>query len=190
MWCTSASRGCSARPTTDYRLLAADYRLRLAVQPDVDARRVPVVRLLQDVETAVAIEVGEACLVKAHAVCELHGLEMSSAIAVEDPGASVRVVGHRRRFLPLGHFPREDVDVPVTVHVAESKAVTVDDVALDEIVAVPRRRIVRTSLAGIPPQRTDAIARCDDDLRRAAFNQLSRGDASANRRNPDCTERR
>src|SRR6266704_5946989 len=52
------------------------------LQPDIDARRFPVVRLVEDVHVAVTVEVGDARFVEAHAGRQLGLSEVALAVAV------------------------------------------------------------------------------------------------------------
>src|SRR5208337_913370 len=81
------------------------------VDPDFDARRLPVVGLVQDVEIAVAVKVGDPGFVKIDSLGEYAGPEVSLAIVVKNPGRGVGVVGVCLLFLPLGHLGGEDVKI-------------------------------------------------------------------------------
>src|SRR6266567_8501872 len=54
------------------------------LQPDIDARRLPVVRLVEDVHIAVPVEVGNARFVEAHAGRQFGFSKVAPAVAVEN----------------------------------------------------------------------------------------------------------
>src|SRR5208337_5247447 len=107
------------------------------VDPDIDARRLPVVGLVQDVEIAVAVKVGDPGFVKIDSLGEYAGPKVSLAIAVKNPGRGVGVVGLCLLFPPLGHLGGEDVKISIPVDVSKLKAVPVDHRPLAQIPACP-----------------------------------------------------
>src|SRR5712692_7469663 len=74
------------------------------LQPDIDARRFPVVRLVEDVHIAVPVEVGDARFVEAHTGRQFGFSEIAPAVAVENPGLGVGIVRFGLVFMPFGHF--------------------------------------------------------------------------------------
>jgi hypothetical protein len=66
------------------------------VQPDIDTGRVPVVRLIQDVEITIAIEVSQTSFVKAVSRHQLGLAEINSAVTIENPRRRIRIVRSAR----------------------------------------------------------------------------------------------
>src|SRR4030095_10782751 len=79
------------------------------VEPDIDARRVPVVRLVQDVEITIAIEISQASFVETVSRHKLGLAEISSAITVENPRRRIRIVRVGALLGPLRHLSGEDI---------------------------------------------------------------------------------
>ena len=90
---------------------------------------------------------------------------MAFAIAVENEGLGFRVVGIGTFFSPLRHLGREDVQVAIAIDVAHIEGVTVDHVALEQVVSFPIGFIEWVADAFIPAQGTRTVAGRDDDLR-------------------------
>ena len=62
---------------------------------------------------------------------------MTLAVTVEDPRLSMGVVRIGPALGPLGHLGGEDVEVPIAIDIGDLKAVAVDHVAADQVVACP-----------------------------------------------------
>src|SRR5437867_3076437 len=67
-------------------------RAGAVVQPDINARSVPVVRLVEDVEVAVDVQIGEFTFVKTVASREHLLPKIPLAVAVKNPCFGFRVV--------------------------------------------------------------------------------------------------
>src|SRR4051794_12748487 len=135
------------------------------VEPDVDPRGLPVVGLAQDVGPAVAVQIGDAGLVEAHARLEDRLAEVAPAVAVEDERLGPGVVGVRPPLGPLGHFGDEDVEVAVAVDVRHLERVRVDHRPAHQIMTLPVLRLGGVALALVPLDRTRPVSRGDDHLR-------------------------
>src|SRR6185369_10557027 len=155
------------------------------IQPDIDTRRVPVVRLVQDVEITIAIEISQTCFVKAVSRHQLALAEIASAVTIKNPRLRIRIVQVGALLGPLRHLSGEDVQMTITVDVAPLEGVTVNHVAARELVANPVGGIRRIASAFIPFERPDPIARRDDDLRVFARLELSGFDSTADRADLD-----
>ena len=103
-------------------------------------------------------------LVEAHAVDEF-GLRKWPWPSPKKIQAAALDCRGLRGLGPLGHLGGEDVEVAVAVDVGDLQAVAVDHVAVHEIVAGPGLGVRRIAAALVPPQRPDAVAGGDDDLR-------------------------
>ena len=131
------------------------------IEPDIDA---PVVLkvLLQNVHIPISVQIADPRLVTADARGEQLGLELAFAVAIEDPlpapGPGAGIV----------HFAGVDVQVPIAIDIADAQRVAVID-PLDEHAFGPLVLVVL-----VQGQRSHAIARADDDLRPAAFDQIAR----------------
>ena len=101
------------------------------LQPDVDARCFPVVGFVQNIGATVAVEIRNPGFVKADPCRENSLSEFAFAVAVENPGGRVRIIGRFGILGPFGHFGGEDVEVAVAVDVGDLKAVAVEHVALE-----------------------------------------------------------
>ena len=127
---------------------------RLPVQEHVDPRRALVVGLGQDVEIAVAVQVGQPQLVIGEPLRDDLLAKMPAAVAVEDPGGGLGTPAG------IAHLGREDVEVAVLIDVAERQAVAVHDVGAEQIVADPG-----VAVPLIPSERPGVVAGPEHDLR-------------------------
>ena len=71
--------------------------------------------------------------------CEDSFLKIPVAIAKEDEGLCPRIVGLGFRFGPFGHFGGEDIEISITIDVADVQRVTVNQIASCQIVTDPIR---------------------------------------------------
>src|SRR3989442_121410 len=135
------------------------------VQPYIDARRFPGVRLVEDVEVAIAVEIGEFALVKIVTGREDCLAEVALAVAIENPSLGLRIIRVGALLGPLRHFGRKNVEMPVTVHVTYVEGMAVNHVPIKQIVSNPVAFFQRITGALIPAQWTGAVAWRDHDLR-------------------------
>src|ERR1700704_4669885 len=76
------------------RACAGMFSLACAtVQPNIDSRRLPVIRLIQNIEIAVTIEVRELAFVKSLTRREDRFTKTSLAISIENPRFALGIVG-------------------------------------------------------------------------------------------------
>ena len=104
---------------------------------------------------------------------------MTLAIAKEDPGLGIGIVGLRLVFRPFRHLGAEDVEVAVAIDIGHVEAMAMNDVAASQVVAHPSAGILRISVALEPLERPNPVARRDHDLRDLAGLEFSGGDAAA-----------
>jgi len=157
---TKQTAGQAAAPDRQFSSRSSELTRKPApsspalVDPDIDARRLPVVGLVQDVEIAVAVKVGDPGIVKIDSLGEYAGPKVSLAIAVKNLGRGVGVVGLCLLFPPLGHLGGEDVKISIPVDVSKLKAVPVDHRPLAQIPACLGRSIP-------PHQSVQSSPRCN-----------------------------
>ena len=109
------------------------YSSPAQIEPDVDARRFPVVGFVQDIEIAVTVQVRDSGLVKTDAPGKHRRPEPALAVALEDPCCGVGMIRCGVPLLPLGHLRGEDVEFSVGVDVGKLKAVPVDHGPFEQV---------------------------------------------------------
>jgi len=158
------------------------------LKPDVNARRFPVVRFVENVGAAVAVEIGNPGFVEVDAGREICLFEFAFAIAIKNPGCGIGIVGRFRVLSPFSHFSGEDVEVAVAVNVSDLKAVAVNHVAIEEIVTAPISRALRIADTFVPTKWADAVTGRYDDLGKFSSFEFSDGNAPADGSNLDGIE--
>ncbi len=122
---------------------------------------------------------------KAHAGLEDRLAEVAFAVAVAEKRLGLGVIGVLATFGPLGHLGDEDIELAVTVNIADLKRVGMDQRPADQVVPDPALRLRRVALALVPFHRTGAIAGRDDDLREpGVLDEASREDQAADVADP------
>ncbi len=155
-----------AAPLVERQLRGGGPRIAV-IDKHVDARGVVVVGFVEDVEVAVAIEVGQSAFMDADSARHDGLGEVALAVAVEDPRGRMRVVGAGRAVNPLPHLAAVDVEVAVAVHVGDLEGVAVNHVVVEQVAWYP---FVVAVL--IPAQTADAVADHEHHLGPAAGNEL------------------
>ena len=137
------------------------------VEPDVEPGRVAVIGLDDDIQVAIAIEVGHPGLVVVEA-CGEQGLgEPSPAVAIKDPGPSARVVRLRGALGPLSHFGAENIEMSILVDIGKLEAMAMHHIFNQKLVTDP------DSAAPFEPfERSDAVPRDEDHFGRASLDEL------------------
>src|SRR6516225_2657562 len=105
--------------------------LMRALKPHIDARRFPVVRLVENIHFAVAIEIGDPSLMETDAGGEHSCSEVALAIAKENPGRRVGIVRVFSVFGPLSHLGGKNVQVTITIDIGYLQAMSVNQVTLN-----------------------------------------------------------
>ncbi len=134
-----------------------------SVEQDIDPRCPPVVRLDQNVQVTVPIEIRKPRFVVADPFCQQFTVELTTPIASEQQHSCPRI---GLMPSPSPHFRHQDVEISVPVDISNLKRVPVHDSAF-EPVRPPAR-----SIPLVPPGRAVQIARSQDDLRAATRHQL------------------
>src|SRR6185436_14264592 len=91
--------------------------------------------------------------------------EIALPVSVKHPSRGFGMVARRFFFAPLGHFRAEDVEVAITVDVAELQAVPMDYLAASQIAALPVGGGFWVAGALVKQEASHAVARGDHDLR-------------------------
>ena len=159
------------RPLSDG---AVAGRRAARVQPNVQPGRLPTERLAQDVQVAVAVQIGQARLVMPKTVGRHPDLEATLPVAVEDPRLRVRVVAFIR--FVKGHLAHEDVQRSVAVNVAQLQRMCEEHFLAQQIVGRPTGAVPL-----VPARHPGGVAGGDDYLRPPAGLQLADGHARVGR---------
>ena len=89
---------------------------------------------------------------------------------------------------PLRHFRDKNVQPSVAIHVAKLQAVTVDNVAVEQVAGLPVRRVFRVTAAFVPPQLPPGVARRNNNLRKIRGLEAAGKNQSSAERKPDLLE--
>src|SRR5881394_3266996 len=135
------------------------------VQPHIDTGRFPGVRFVEDIEVAIAVEVGEFALVETVTSREDCFAKAALAVAVKNPCLGLWIIRVGSLFGPLRHFSSKNVEMPVAVHVANIEGVAMNHVALEQIVSDPVAFFQRVTHALIPAQWAGPVTRRYHNLR-------------------------
>ena len=126
------------------------------LQPHINSRRVPIIRLIEDVHQPIPVQIRHLRFVHADAGGEFLLAEIPFPVAEENPRFAIGVIRFLFGFGPLRHLGGENIEIAVAIHVGNLKTVPVDDIAARQIVADPVAGLLRIALAFIPLQRSSS----------------------------------
>jgi hypothetical protein len=159
------------------------------LKPDVDAGRIPGVGMLENIEIAVAIEVGNFAVVPSLAPGEQGSAKGAFAVTVKDPGGCVRIVERVSFARPFALLGGEDVEVAVTVDIGDFESMAVSHVAVEQASSLPVLRILRVAGAFVDHERAGTVSWRDYNLRVFAGLEATGFDAASDNAYLDGLER-
>ena len=134
------------------------------IEPEVKPRSGPRIWFVHHVEVSVSVDVGEPSLVPAVTPDQNCSAELAFPVAVQNPRRRIRMIRFGRGVGPLRHLGREDVQIPVAIHISDVECVTVNHIPVYEIPADPGFRPEWIPGSFVEPERTASVPGRNDDL--------------------------